>query len=736
MKKTLALMLAAIFIASVLASCAASPNAAISANIRITSSDAADAAAWLTARLGDKLTDRVVIGTDAVAYGVDVSTLEDDGYFIRSFGREDVLFAKTAAGLDRAVRKYAHAVESGTSVGDVTYHEGYRVKSLTVAGNDVSEYAIVRASADDPCVTTAAETLAEYIEKTCGAVLPVCTEAQFAKSGRAHMIAISSGDESLGDEGFTISVTEDGTLTIMGGVWRGSLWGVYGLLEDIGWRFLASGDYYREFLPSDRQEYLYEAESVDLTAAINRTEIPSVAIRGGVGGIKERNSYAAYQRDDRGGWGFIVRASHGLQNNHHLVFSGDYEGLYYGLEESGKQMCFSDEYILEAIDAYAVNYVKTRLAAGQKIGREIISVDVAQWDGGPWTFCSCARCRSIEREEGDGVNSHTGPFLRMANRVAALLEETFPDTGICASILAYNGTDKLPAKTKPAHNLYISYCFYTCGSTYLTCSNHCISGEECDDGYISNRVAAKYFEDWLRVMDPKMMQVWYYPFQCDNVTYNAPIYRNLLKDMKYLASLGTGHVYLCVDSSTNNGTVNVTLAQYLCSKYLWDATITEEESLEIMREWFRLVYGEAGDIMFDLAMMEESAGDLAECWCSFYSLFLDHVNYDYISRHAEYIWNACDRAVPMAEDSVTEELIEKFCAGFLYIAVTSRYDEMYVNGTADEKAIITERYAEVWELYKKHNIDRFNGGGHHYVTKDFDPDVDPLLWSHAGGDFT
>ena len=240
----------------------------------------------------------------------------------------------------------------------------------------------------------------------------------------------------------------------------------------------------------------------------------------------------------------------------------------------------------------------------------------------------------------------------------------------------------------------------------------------------------------MAVMDPAMMQVWYYPFQCDNVTYNAPIYNNLLKDMKYLASLGTGHVYLCVDGSTNNGTVNMTLAQYLCSKYLWDASITEEESHDLIREWFSLVYGDAGDILYDLAMMEERAGDLAGCWCAFYSLFLDHVDFDYISRHAEYIWAACDLAVSLAEDGVTEELIEKFCAGFLYLAVTSRYQEMYVDGSPDEKALITERYAEVWEIYRKYGIDRFSGGGHHYVTKDFDPDVEPLMWSHSSSDIT
>ena len=131
MKKSLCILLAAIFLASVLAACAVSPTATVGSRVRITSSDAADAAAWLTERLGDRLTDSVVVGTDADGYGVDLASLEADGFFIRACGGEDVLLAKTTDGLDRAARKYAKMVEAG-AVSDVTYHEGYRVKSLTI----------------------------------------------------------------------------------------------------------------------------------------------------------------------------------------------------------------------------------------------------------------------------------------------------------------------------------------------------------------------------------------------------------------------------------------------------------------------------------------------------------------------------------------------------------------------------------------------------------------------------
>ncbi|MBR5741026.1 MAG: hypothetical protein IKX91_00580, partial [Firmicutes bacterium] len=142
MRKILALLLAALFVASALASCTSSPKASFGANIRVTSSDAQDAAAWLAERLGDKLTGKIVIGTDAEGLGADVSTLEDDGYIIRAAGGEVALLARTPEGLDRAVRKYAKAVEAGDPIANELYHDGARIEKMTIAGNDLSEYAI------------------------------------------------------------------------------------------------------------------------------------------------------------------------------------------------------------------------------------------------------------------------------------------------------------------------------------------------------------------------------------------------------------------------------------------------------------------------------------------------------------------------------------------------------------------------------------------------------------------
>ena len=715
MKNLLALILAAIILAAALASCAVPSTTAVDPHIRLTSSDAADAAAWLNARLGDRLTDSVVIGTNADGYGVDLTALESDGYFIRSIGGEIALFAKTADGLDRAVRKYAKAVEAGDPVADETYHEGYRVKRLTVAGNDISTYAIVRVTEDDPCVTTAATELAEYIEKTCGTKLPVCAEADFASTGAAHKIAISSGDETLGSEGFTLSVGEDGTLTVSGGVWRGALFGVYDLLEDdLGWRFVGTG-----FLPTDKREYLYEAGHIDLTSAINRTEKPSIPNRGGLGTIKERDTLTTKNNAKYGGFGFAPVAGHGLESNHKKIFSGEFEGVYLGGNVTGTQPCFTNEDVLEAIEYWALTSVKESLDAGKTIGKDLHTVDVGRWDN--CDPCVCKSCLNVKKVEGND----TGAYLRMANRVADLLDENYP--GMNVGLLVYKGMDALPRVTRPAKNIVIAYCFYI-GLGYESCQNHRISGEDCAYGEMSNRLAAKYFEEWNEVVERGKVQVWYYPFNSYNVCYNAPIYDTLLDDMRYLDSFGTETVYLCTGYA-NNGLINEELSRYLCSKFAWDATITDEEALDLMREWFEIVYGDSGDLLYELTILAGQAGDRAGCWGSFNAHSNDRVDYAFIAENADRILSAFDSALEMADSAATETLVDKYMTGFKFMILVSRYDDMYINGTEAEREEITAFYREVWEAFRKYNFRTYTTlRVHFYAPETFDPDVHPHDW--------
>ncbi len=130
--------------------------------------------------------------------------LEADGYIIRSLGGEVALFARTTDGLDRAVRKYAKAVESGSEIADVTYHEGARVKLIEIAGRDVPEYTIY--CEDESYILSAAQTFASRIKQACGAKLAVSTDAPAVPYIELRYVR----DEALGNVGHRRIVTADG----------------------------------------------------------------------------------------------------------------------------------------------------------------------------------------------------------------------------------------------------------------------------------------------------------------------------------------------------------------------------------------------------------------------------------------------------------------------------------------------------------------------------------------------
>ena len=316
----------------------------------------------------------------------------------------------------------------------------------------------------------------------------------------------------------------------------------------------------------------------------------------------------------------------------------------------------------------------------------------------------------------------------MANRVAALLEENYP--GVNASILAYGATAPLPKITRPAKNLIIAFCFFGCdGYCRGSCQNHCVSGVDCDttkdeNHSYTNYYNARFFEQWAEILDPKMIQIWYYPSDGYDALprfYGSPMYTTILEDMNYIASFNAEHVYYCMERNylRNNGNVCEGLFDYLGAKCMWNADLTKEEELALLREWFEIVCGkEAGGELFELACFAERAGDLAGCWCS-YETF-DRVNYEYVAKHAEGVWEKCLRASALADDEAGESFARRFSAGLMYMVVCGCYDGMYKNGTDAERALITARLRETWERMCE---------VYGFEPDAFDPAVDPRDWT-------
>lgn len=689
MKKLISFILAAFLLISSFAACSVEPTTSG------TASDDADSkyTVFLGERL-DTMPDTLVIasGADAKAYGVDTTDFAyDDGYTIRATDGDVVILGKTDAALDRAVRHFAKYGNNESY--SYTYGEEYRVKRLTISGNDISEYTIIRPDDADECMRYATDELVKFTRLACGTTLPVYSVSDYAVATDKPIrtITLKIDYPALGDEAFTIDVKDDGNIDILCGRYRGGLYGVYGLLQGMGWRFLG-----------DNIEYIYEADHIDLTSAINRTEDAAIPYRSiteytvydyAVG--SRLNLHGRYpgkeQIEKYGYYGLVREASHGLQEFERPI---DWQGLYEGIDVAQKQPCFTNEDILQVIEDHYRAIIEKKIAAGVDFEKDFPYIDVAQFDNG--TFCMCGDCLKVLSVE----KSNAGAVLRMTNRMAEMVEEYVP--GLPVLMLAYNGTNKAPIVTKPRDNVKIAYCFYlNGGDAFAACSNHTLVGGECSGGY-NNNGFYKEFEEWKAICSADNLQVWYYPLNMYEVGFQLPTFDILYDDLQYIIDSGVSAIILC--SRHNNDTILMSVA----ARLLWNNSITKEEYWDMVKECFNIVYGAAGDILFEYTMMLQYAGDLEDCWCAFHSDVVDMVDDQYIKSNFDYMVTMLDHALRLAETEKTSNLIETVKAKLLYIGITLTHEDRYVNGTEEQRAVIEEQYHWMHEMFIKHDIPVFD----------------------------
>ena len=663
MTRFLAFTLAAILLAAALAGCAASPGIAINANIRVTSSDAADAAAWLTERLGERLTGSVVIGTNADGYGVDVSSLESDGFFIRSLGCEDVLFARTADGLDRAVRRYAKAVEAG-DVSDVTYHEGHRVKSVKIAARDVSEYTIF--CEDGTPMRSAANELSSRLAEACGASLAVSTDAPAAPYIALRYVH----DDSLSTVGYRWSVSEDGLA-------------------------LECSDGYKPSSPTVAVRRFLETNFNWMGMTVGYPELESADVisfdAGESGG--ETNAFPAYNiygdyysgnaafTNNLPTLSAIPNSCHGLQNN---KFAGDLSTSE-GRDWAWDQPCWLSEDFYEVSREDITAYIERVLATGAVIGEDFFFVDVAHGDNAEW--CWCKECTKLYRAEGPTFASH---ILTWINRLSEELNETYP--GLYYGIFAYQGTNKLPKTIRPNEHVFVTYCYDD------SCSAHSIDGRYCDEdpmknigitwrGDHDNRIMSADLLDWLAVT--KNVYVWYYGLM--NGFSTMSFVHTVRDDITFFYENGVKGVFW---ESEDIGFSTGKISKLLAAELLWDIDMTDGEYGACYTRVLRHLYGEdaVGAVREYVSIQDRvyQNGRCMTCWSNYG--IRSHMSDVMYREVADELFEIIESAIPLADTKMHEQLLWRLSCENVYKTCSTGYFTAYNAGDDERVAELSRRY--------------------------------------------
>ena len=354
--------------------------------------------------------------------------------------------------------------------------------ALTLAKDGASDFIIVLPSDAGPAEEFAAEELAAHLEKMTGARLPVVRDPDplpahailLGMSPRLKELGVTADPSALGKEGYVLRVVGD-RFVIAGGRPRGTLYGVYALLEDrLGCRWFAPDTTFVPKRPTIeipnhnltarpafeyREPWMYAGHIWSVwwrthfvPEYVSRTRNSGRLINTHVHPIDERH----------GGHFEIPHAGHNLSQ---LVPAKDYAAdhpEYFALHD-GKRMTEGDlELCLSHPDV-------VRIAADTMRKWMLESPDadmffIGQSDTS--NYCQCDQCVAAYRKHsanpsgdkygGLGWGGLAGRNLHFANEIATLLEDEFPDNRI--GVFSYGATRNPPLNIKAHRNIVVWYC--------------------------------------------------------------------------------------------------------------------------------------------------------------------------------------------------------------------------------------------------------------------------------------
>jgi hypothetical protein len=454
-------------------------------------------------------------------------------------------------------------------------------QAITLVRQGRSNYTIVVAAQASLSVQRASRELQRFIEEMSGARLPVVTDDQ-----PAHGDLVLLGDSAAlrklkiqvpsGPESFVIQ-TIGNTLVIAGGRQRGTMYGVYTFLDELGCRWFTR-DVSRipkkptiEIAPMSethkpafeyREPFFTEAWDKDW-AARNRTNGDHTQLDDSTGGKLQY-------------YPFVHSFYQLLPPAQYFAQHPEYYSLIDGKRRAERgQLCLTNPAVLRLAIAQVETWIKEHPEA------TIFSVSQNDWEG----WCECDRCRRVEQEEG---GEHSGPLLRFVNAVAEEIGKRHPDKLI--DTLAYWYTENPPLKVRPAANVRIRLC------PIGICVAH--SFTECPrSAYFYKNLAA-----WSKITN--QLYIWHYNTNFSHYLMPFPDFDELAADIPVYQEHGVVGLFMQGAYARGGGGENSELRAYVLARLLWDPSINVSRTVD---EFLDGVYGPAGRAMreyFDLLHRE------------------------------------------------------------------------------------------------------------------------------------
>ena len=295
---------------------------------------------------------------------------------------------------------------------------GAEESGFSIAANTSSQFVIVHPTDASPSVVYAAQELQRFTKEMTGAQLPITTDDQ-PLPAKAILIGVTRHTQTvlgaapdlgkLGDDGFRI-VTRGPHLLIVGSPVRGTLYGVYELLEKYGGcRWYAK---HHSLIP--------QRDSWTIPA-LDETQTPAFAMRepfwwGMFDGdfaarCKVNGNRPALQEKHGGkirfGGGLFVHTFYPLMPP--SEFFAEHPEYY--SELNGKRTTEHAQLCLTNPDVVRIVTERVLARIRQDPQAKLFSVSQNDWRG----WCQCKRCREIDEREGSPLG-HDDPLRQSGGR--------------------------------------------------------------------------------------------------------------------------------------------------------------------------------------------------------------------------------------------------------------------------------------------------------------------------------
>ena len=594
----------------------------------------------------------------------------------------------------------------------------WATESLTIASHwPRAGYAIVVPESSIASERYAAEELARFLAQSTSDVLPVVTDAGelpekailVGPVRQLDQLGVEFCVEKLGKEGFVLK-TVGQRLVIVGGRLRGTLYGVYEILDRfVGCRFFAPNE---SLVPTHLTVIIPPLDETHVPAFESRDVVSHTADLAWLARNRLNGSKIEALCDEKAKYGgaYVQFRPHPPGGAHTLssffCSVGKYgkdHPEYYALHEGKRRTDGLRNTNLCLSNADVLRLVTEEVRTAMRGHPECACFWVTPEDN--WVWCSCDGCTK-EMEEYGGCS---GQLVHFLNHVCDALADDLGERRI--AFYAYHQTFAAPTKPMKAHANIVAV---DCGIG--RCSVHSLVGCEFNRGRRGDRL-----ENWMRVVTG-MHKLYYdnYPSTGDRLP--APNLAAIGEDIQYLHKMGVKGVEVC---GAQPWAPESPLHYYCWARMLWDPT---QDPWAVIDEFCSGWYGAASPCLSRYFRLI----------CDEKSIFQEDSHMKYLYRYggsghanagsgASYTWDALMQANQLFEQAqqsvaydgeLTRRVKALRCVLWHAILRRGHSNQVTVTWSKDDPPIVKRAAREFFAVAEEHHIAGFPGYANRHAYRD------------------